>query len=388
MAFSEKKFHVICFTFMLLLGLNFAVYQSLIQDINGFFGMDGASAGLLITMYFLGSLFAPVLAGECSDRVGKKMVLILSCIALIMGIIIIVMFDHLITAAMGILLMGSGSCTFEGLLSAKITDNNPHTAEKIMNFSQLFFCVGAVLGPMLSLTVKTYGGSWQTTMLINAVIFLPAVMILIGIPNDKKAAIEKNKHNIQNKAYSLQLIKDIRFILFFLSMLLYVGAESGVGFFITGYYTEAGMTGIGEVALSLFWAGMIIGRLLAGIFYKQSEKIMVLCLVSGTVFSCLLQFELQTASSIGMFFMFGLSMSAIWPLLMAFCTRMFSHFSGTAGGLMVVGASLGGIMVPALMGLLSSNVGVRRAIALSTASMIVILLLNMKRQGKSEESDF
>ena len=369
---SKKRFNAFLCMFMLLLGINFSVYQSLITDINSFFGLDGAAAGALIALYFLGSLLAPTLAGELSDRAGKKVVLIVSCAVLILGLITISQAYNIVIAGLGILLAGTGSCTFEGLLSAKITDDNPQTSEKIMNFSQLFFCVGAVLGPMLSLAVKSLGGGWQLIMLLNAIVFIPALAPLAWIQNDKKTASDKS-----NTAYSLTLIKDTRFLVFFFSMMLYVGAEGGVGFFITSYYSEAGMVAYGEIALSLFWAGMIVGRLLAGIFYKQSNKIMMLCIAFSAFFSFLLQIAQHTAASIALFFLLGLGMSAIWPLLMAFCTKTFSHYSGTAGGLMVVGASLGGMLGPALIGAISSAVGVRRAFVVSTVSMIIIFIVNL-----------
>ena len=382
MAFTARRFNIICFIFMLLLGLNFSVYQSLIIDINVYFGLDGASAGVLITIYFLGSLIAPALAGELSDRAGKKIVLVASCAVMIFGLVTITQAGNVIVAGIGILMTGMGGCTFEGLLSAKITDDNPHTSEKIMNFSQGFFCVGAVLGPMLSLFVKSLGGSWQMVMLIIALILLPATISLIWIPNDKKAKTDKN---ISDKAYSLTLVKDVRFLVFFFSILLYVGAESGVGFFITGYYSEAGILDFGEIALSMFWAGMIGGRLFAGIFYKHSGKIMILCLAIAASFSLLLQFEQQPGMSISLFFLVGLGMSAVWPLLMAFCTRTFSQYSGTAGGLMVVGASLGGMLGPALMGVLSSGIGIRKAFAVSTVAMVIILVLNSSKPCKCKD---
>jgi len=374
MSLTAKKFNAICFAFMLLLGLNFSIYQSIIQDINGFFGFDGAASGIMVALYFLGALIAPGPAGELGDRTGKKMVVILSGVLMFSCILLISQARHVFILGAGILLMGASGSTLQGLLSAKIADHNPYSAKRMMNFSGCCFCVGAVVGPLLSLAIKSWGGDWQTIMLINAVIFCPGMILLLWLPKDKKTLADKTA---SSTAYSLELIKDVRFRIFFISIVLYVGAEVSLAFSVTTYFTEAGVAAFGEIALSLFWAGMILGRLLAGVFHKRSDLIMPLCLVFGIIFSFLLQVGPPAIVSLVLFSLMGLSLSAVWPILMALCTQTFQRFSGTAGGLMIVGGSLGGILFPALVGVVSSGFGIRRALAIATASVALILMLNL-----------
>jgi len=360
---------------MLLLGINLSVYQTVLADINDFFGFEGASGGLLITLFFLGALVAPVIAGELSDRLGKKSVLIAASLIFIIGIVMVTQTTNVFICGLGVFFIGSGSCTVEGLLSAKITDENPESSEKLMNFSQLFFCVGAVLGPMLSLAARTHGADWQMIMLIVAIIFIPASFCILLLSETKKKAIIKDKDE-KDSAYSMILLKDKKFLLFFFSLLLYIGAESGVAFSVTGYFTNDYQNGFsGEIALSLFWLGMIIGRFFAGVFHKISDKIMIACIVSSIIFSFLLQFQHQVLFSVALFFLIGLSYSAIWPLLMAFCTKAFPKYSGTAGGLMVTGGALGGMSIPILMSYVANVSSIRMSFIISTCSLVIILAL-------------
>jgi FHS family glucose/mannose:H+ symporter-like MFS transporter len=360
---------------MLLLGLNLSIYQSIIQDINRFYRLDEAASGIMVTIYFLGSLIAPAIAGEIGDRAGKRVVMITSGVVLVSGVLILALAQFLAVAIVGIVMIGAGGCTIEGLLSAQITDINPHSSEKFMTLSQTFYCTGAVLGPMLTLLVKTLGGDWRIALLINAAVFLPAVLSLIRLQNDKKTA---NPSKIKRDgAYTLTLIKDVRFLLFFFSMLLCVGAECGVAFFVTGYFSGSGAALYGEIALSLFWGGMIIGRLFTAIFHKRSGMIMYICLISTVTVSLLLQIEHPPVLLIVLFCLQGLSMSAVWPLIMSFCTRVFSKYSGTAGGLLIAGGSLGGMLLPALMGVLVHSSGsVRSALIITTAAESLIIILN------------
>jgi len=384
MSFPAKRFNTICFICMFLLGFSFAIYQSLIQDINLFLGFDGAQSGLLVAVFFVGALVSPGITGELGDRIGKRMLSILSGGAMLFGIAIVSQARDAALVIAGIFLMGAGYNALLGLLYAKIIDYNPHTARRIANFSSSTFCLGAVLGPLLSLAIRSMGGNWQRIMLINVFLFFPIILLLLWIPSDKQTA-STNKP-ARNRAYSLDLIKDVRFLIFFFSIILYVGAEVALSFSVISYFAAVSLPALGEIALSLFWAGMIVGRFLAGVFYKQSGRIIILCLTASAVFSLLLQLAPPPLVSVALFCLIGLSMSALWPLLMALCTQTFSQFSGTASGLMAVGSSLGGIFLPALMGPLTNLFGVRRSIAFTTASLALVLVFNLRNRKNHQET--
>jgi len=365
---------------MLLLGLYLSTYQAVLSNITGVAGFDGAMSGVLVAIYFLGALIMPIVAGEISDRIGKKVMLLAALAVMIAGILIVVTSVHIVLIGIGIFFSGAGSCTIEGLFSSKITDKYPQDSAKFMNYSQMFYCIGAVLGPLMLLLVKSSGGAWKTSMYIAAFLFLLSGIAILQLPGDKNDVSVKEKDR-KKTAYSLTLIKDLRFILLFFSMLLYVGSESGLAFFTMDYYKENASTASGEISLSLFWAGMVIGRLIAGVLHHHSKKIIFICLATAAVFSALLQLELPSVISPAVFFLTGFGMSAIWPLIMSSCTQTFSSTSGTAGGLMMAGGASGGMLAPLLMGFLSTG-GVRNSLLVVSFCLIIplILILPLRRK--------
>jgi len=369
---SAKKFNAICYTVMFLLGLWLSVYQSVISEITDSMGSGSTLTGVLIALYFFGALTIPPVAGEVSDRFGKKPVLLTSVVVMITGIVTVASTGHIVLAGMGVFLAGAGACTLEGLFSAKITDEHADNSEKIMNYSQGVFCAGAVLGPMIVLAVRVPGGVWQTSMYIIAALMAVAGGAILCLPGDKKVP-ERAK---SGAAYSFSLMRDIRFLLFFFSILLYVGAEAGVAFFITDYF-EGSTTVLGEISLSLFWGSMIIGRVIAGLLYRHSGKIMMICLFTAMVFSLLLQIDQAPGISVALYILIGFGMSAVWPLLMAACTRTFHSTSGTAGGLMMLGGSLGGMLIPFVIGIILNVGSVKSAILLVPAAILVTIILNL-----------
>jgi len=378
---SAKKFNAICYTVMFLLGLWLSVYQSVASEITESMGSGSMLTGILIALYFFGALTMPPVAGEVSDRFGKKPVLITAVVVMIAGIATVASTGHIVLAGLGVFLAGAGACTLEGLFSAKITDEYADNSEKIMNYSQGVFCAGAVLGPMMVLAVRAPGGVWQTSMYIIAALMAIAGVAILFLPGDKKVPERVRS----GAAYSFSLMRDTRFLLFFFSMLLYVGAEAGTTFFITDYF-EGRAAVLGEISLSLFWGSMIIGRLIAGLLYRHSGRIMMICLFTTMVFSLLLQINQPPFVSVSLYILIGFGMSAVWPLIMAACTRAFRSTSGTAGGLMMLGGSLGGMLIPFVMGIISNTGSVKNAILLIPAAIFVTIILNLPVWGRGNQN--
>ena len=383
MDFSLKRFRAICFGVMLLLGLNLSIYQSVISDISDTFGFEGVFAGFLIALYFLGALVIPAVGGSLGDRIGKKPALLAAAVVMLTGVVVVTQARHVVVLGLGIFLKGGGSCTLEGLLSAKITDENPKSAEKMISYSQLFFCIGAVAGPLLALAVRFLGGAWHTSLYVVAFLLIIVFAALWQIPGDRQSI---QKQNDVCPANRFVLFKDIRFILFFVSMLLYVGAEEGVAFFVMDYFADMNAPSLGEISLSLFWGAMIFGRWIAGKLYRHAGKIMVLSLSLAAASSFFLRFVEPPMISVFLFFALGFGMAAVWPLLMAACTRTFHNTTGTAGGLMMTGGALGGMLMPMLIDALAERGSIRDTLFVTTAAMLISMLLHICLQRMKDHS--
>ena len=372
MGLVKNQFRLICFGVMLVLGLSLSIYQSVIGDITEIFDSEGMFSGVLLVLYFMGALILPAASGAISDWIGKKNLMLIGGMCMVCGVVMVALSRHVALVGAGMFLTGGGSSTVEGLLSAKISDDYPHIAEKLMNYSQMFFCIGAVSGPLLVIAVRALGGGWQINMFVVAAFLMLATAFLAKIQKDGKDTHHKEKHEIK---HSTALFKDIRFLMFFLAMLLYVGAEGGMAFFIVRYFQSIDVAVLGEISLSMFWGAMILGRFLSGRLHEYSDQILIFSVASAVVFSLVLQWvDLPMVSAL-IFFLLGLCMAAVWPLIMAHCTRMFSNVSGTAGGLMMTAGALGGIIMPALMSAMADRGGIRGSFPAVTGAMLITLVI-------------
>lgn len=83
----KAKINTVCFMSMLLLGVYISVYQSIINSFSKIYSINNAVVGIIIALHFIGSLIAPVIFEEISDRIGKKPVVIISLSILISGLL-------------------------------------------------------------------------------------------------------------------------------------------------------------------------------------------------------------------------------------------------------------------------------------------------------------
>jgi fucose permease len=145
--------------------------------------------------------------------------------------------------------------------------------------------------------------------------------------------------------------------------ILYVGAEAGFGGWI---YTYAQAMGLGDEAsaaylTSSFWGALAVGRLLSIplALRLQPRSILLIdlcgCLVCAGLFLVAPQsWGMAWLATLGL----GLFMASIFPTALSWAGRRIA-ITGRVTGWFLVGASLGGISIPWLIGQLFEPLGPR-----------------------------
>jgi MFS family permease len=149
--YSKKHINFACYITMFLLGLYLAGYQNVIDSVTKEYSIASSIMGLIIALHFIGSITAPVIFGELSDRKGRKVVIVIAFLVLTGGLLLASIFRNIYILALGIFLIGSGFAVIEGTLSTVLSDINPGETVRVINLSQMYLCIGAVLGPLAAL---------------------------------------------------------------------------------------------------------------------------------------------------------------------------------------------------------------------------------------------
>jgi fucose permease len=160
-------------------------------------------------------------------------------------------------------------------------------------------------------------------------------------------------------------------------LLVYIGTEVGFGAWITVYMiTSAQLLPVAAALVaSSYWLALTLGRALgsvAGIHLPPAHLLMLslLGVLAGTAVLNLGVGSL--AGSVAGALLFGLSCGPVFPTVLAIVTGA-ARASGTAASLVIAVGNCGGLIIPALLGLLLSEYGAGAAAALLLGAALVMV---------------
>jgi FHS family Na+ dependent glucose MFS transporter 1 len=164
-----------------------------------------------------------------------------------------------------------------------------------------------------------------------------------------------------------------------LCFVLYVGGEAGYGAWIYTYsFTLNFGTEITAAYLtSAFWGSFTLGRLL-GIWISTLTKPMTILLLdfAGCILSVGLILLFQESATVlwAGTILFGLSQASIFPTFLTLAEERM-HITGTIAGLFLVGAGVGGMILPWLIGQGFVQVGATAMMAMIFIGIVLNLLM-------------
>ena len=152
-------------------------------------------------------------------------------------------------------------------------------------------------------------------------------------------------------------------VLLFLFLLLYVGMEVAIGGLIFSFsFTHRILKSksLAAYLTSTFWGSFCAGRFLSIplAMYVRAYRILLMDLLGCVVGACLLVFFSSSVHAllwVGTSLL-GFSMAAVFPSTMSWA-ETFMHISGKTASILVVGASLGEMTIPLVIGTLMKRNG-------------------------------
>lgn len=324
-----------------------------------------SQVSILFTARSLGYLLGSLGFGRAFDRFSGHALLVnvLLGMALVLGIIPALSFLWLL--ALFLLLLGIGGGALDVGATLLLVWTHRQRSTPYLNALHFFFGVGAFLSPIIVATSLrlTSGISWAFWAL--AFFGIPIALWLLRLPSPALSHSSQEQQAQPNKGKLVAMIAAF--------FALYVGAEAGFGGWIYTYALALGMGGVDSAAYltSAFWGSFTIGRLaavpLASRF--QPRTILMVGLLGSLAWIALIAI-LPTSqavlwiSSLG----YGLAIAALFPTMLAFAGQRMS-LSGQTTRWFFVGAGLGGMSLPWLIGQLFTNFG--------PAAMIFAILVDL-----------
>lgn len=381
------------FSMFLFLGLYMSMLQRIIGEIANQYMLSITAMGTIIIMTFVGFAVSSILTGELTDRFGRRIVLLCAFITMLLGFTLTIAIRSPFGASAGFFVCGMAFGVFEMSMSSLLTDIRPESANRVMNNSRIFYALGTIAGPFLAMELLYLVNDWQIVMVFDLalLIVLFVIFLLISYPSPKYPNFIAGKTS--KSSITVDLIKNKIVMVFCLSSMMYIAAESGLTFYAAKYVEQLNYGGIfATMALSVFWIFAALGRIISGRIKRNLNLyIGALSLVAcaGLVI-CILTDDLTL--SITAFGIMGLGCSGMYPTLLASAKNRFPKYTASLFGIMLSVGALGGIALPYLMGVVADASGLKSALAVCLLPLVVMgaaqiaLKATERRREPSEEN--
>jgi FHS family Na+ dependent glucose MFS transporter 1 len=240
-----------------------------------------------------------------------------------------------------------------------------------MNGLHAFFGVGAFIAPLIVAQVISVTDDIYWVYWFFAIASIPLAIWIWNLPSPASRAVPAH-----HESRSFPLLPVLIMVLCFV---LYVGGEAGYGAWIYTYaFTLKFGTEITAAYLtSAFWGSFTLGRLLGVWISTQAKPLTILLLdFAGCILSVgliLLFQESRTALWMGTI-LFGISQASIFPTFLTLAEERM-HVTGTIAGLFLVGAGVGGMILPWLIGQAFVQVGAGAMMAMIFTGVVLNLLM-------------
>ena len=367
-----------CLAF-LLLGWSGLLVPSLVRSIEHDFGQTDAGMGffylLNATMYGVGVLGGTIV----THRVGRRPVLAGGVALAASGLLILAAAGIWPIFVLGVVPFGIGCGTLDGSGNGLILDLFPAARGRALNLLHFCFSAGALACPAVVGRTVEAGVPWRGLLIATSVVGVPIAMLFA------RAVMPSGRHagDRMASARADRLLLDRVLLVLGIAIACYVASEVGVSNWLVRFL-EAAPLEVATTALTLYWAGLTIGRLGSARIGDRFDHTAFATLASATtgILILLAVIAPSTGLSIALFGAAGISSGPIFPLIVAIGGDRYPDRSAAIGGYLAGAAVVGGISYPPVMGFLSVTVGLPVAMAgagaLSLAAALVLVVVRRR----------
>lgn len=350
----------ICFLAFFLFGftdnLKGPTLPSMLAELN----INYATGGNIFFGEYLGFLIATMLTGIIADRFGLKSVLVFAGVCLAIGVSGYSTFQNTFLLSASLFIIGLGLGAFELGPNAIIVEVHKERKGLFLNLMSVLHGLGSLAAPLFASWLFTLSVSWRTVYrwdLVLVAVFL-GIVLFVRFPK----AEEKTQIDFQH-------IRKIAFKgtlpLFYLAIASYVAAEIGLASWLVTYLQEMrGATVINSnQSLSLFFAALMIGRLIGGFFVQRLGYVRSILFAALGAAICL---GVGTFTTLSLFLpLTGFFFSIIFPTITAAVSDDHTENVNTILGTLFTFAGVGAVIGPWLIGWTSTSFGLQTGFSLN-----------------------
>lgn len=350
------------------------VLDSILRDL----GIPLAQGGLLSLGFYAGRVTGMLLLNFALARVPLKAVMVTCAWVMAAG-----------SAAAGLLSWNMGSLiaalyvtgvggVIPNAVSGVWVAAHVHWGlERAMLMIAAFFALGVVVAPLAIGLFLEVGATWRWIFTGEAVLSALVALLLMALP----FADVPGRSNL--RVSNLRGLVDSRgrlLAVMLAAIFLYVATEGMMGVWLPKHQVDtfAASPATAALGLTLFWAGITVGRYLAVPLTRRWSAARLLAgfaaleavFIVGTALAPTLMISQAFA------FLAGLGASACWPLIACYTPRFPGWYSGVVYSLMMLAGTAAYSVFSYLVGPAAEALGLSAALALAALPALGVLGLS------------
>jgi fucose permease len=367
-----------CLT-LLAIGWTGLLIPSLIRSIKVSFDQTDAGIGLVYLLYSIFYATGSFGGGPATERVGRRTVLAGAALVHGAGIASLGLAPSWPAFLLATIPAGIGAGALDGGSNGLFLDLYRSGRGRAMNVLHLFFSLGALSAPLVVGALVDAGVPWQPIVVATGVAFVPLVLayLVVPMPAGRRRVAEAAGLDKTGAAPTRRSLTG-PLVLLGIAIACYVAAEVGVSNWLVRFLEPAPLT-TATLALSLYWAGIAVGRLVSSAISDRFDhrRFTIACATAMAAAIAAAVLVPSLPASIALFGVAGVASGPVFPMIVALGGERFPERSAAVGGLLTGVAVVGGLIYPPLMGLLSVTIGLTMAmlgnvlLALATAGALV-----------------
>lgn len=360
--------------------LFFLTLSPILLDISASTGIKTGDFNLVFTFFTIGSVIGQLTSIQYNRRSSPLAVVVAGFIVLIPVTFALSRISSLY--AFYILYLISGYILGVIWLQANnnIMRSRIKNKDRLISSALSFYPIGAFVAPYISTSIVGRGMNWQ--ILYYILIFLIIIIIILYLTITRRIGYLslKRDQKISLKEIFTDKRRNILFILTAVMLVVYTISETVIATWAPTFFRTERAYNIGDAALviSLFWGGILVGRVIAGILSGKIRAYYLVLILSLTAVLSTVSIYFSGSRNLDLIIIVivGLGYSAIFPLLVSTGSNVYKMGSGVLLTILFAAANLGVSLTP-YMTRFFSGFSMLLSISLAPVFMMVFIILSI-----------
>jgi fucose permease len=337
-----------------LVGWNALLVPSLVPAIERDFTQPDAGVGVLYFVTAVLFVTGSLAGGFAMERLGRSRALPAAVFGMAAGLALEAVAPSWTVFVAGGALAGFGSGAVEVGMNGLFLDRFSEDRGRALSRLHLCFSLGALAAPLVIAALVEIGVTWRLPFAVSSIIVLAIGLGLAASDLRVPHPVVTSRAGPPSVGRHVPL----PLVLLAVAITSYVAAESGISSWLVRFLDTAPI-GIATLALSLFWAGLALGRLVASRVADRFAPLAVAtaCGLATGVAVLAAVVAPWVAVSIALFAVAGVACGPIYPMIIASAGGLYPARANAVSGVLTAAAVTGSVVYPPAMGFISNGLG-------------------------------